>query len=126
MLRQKTKHCVFYSGTGTFRQVSYGKFTLITDQKHLVKTPEPKRDRAASSWQMTEVNSHVSILLPLHQVAYKHGNADTLSRVPSQADSHRNQISLAGFPLAGKYYYCKRSCSEVEADRVLKGIYLPL
>lgn len=77
---------MFYSGIGTFHQILYGKFTLITDQKHLVKTPEPKRDRAASSWQIMEVDSHVSILLPLHQVAYKHRNADTLSWVPLQAD----------------------------------------
>ena len=78
---------MFYSGIRTFHQILYGKFTLITDQKHLVKTPEPKRDRAASSWQITEVDSHVSFLLPLHQVAYKHRNADTLSWVPLQADS---------------------------------------
>lgn len=80
-------HWVFYSGIGTFHQILYRKFTLITDQKHLVKTPEPKRNRAASSWQITEVDSHVSILLPLHQVAYKHRNADTLSWAPLQANS---------------------------------------
>lgn len=95
---------MFYSGIGTFHQVLYGKFTLITDQKHLVKTPEPKRDRAASGWQITEVDSDVSILLPLHQVAYKHRNPDTLSRVPLHVDSDHNQISLAGFHLVGKYY----------------------
>lgn len=81
------KHWVFYSGIRTFHQILYGKFTLITDQKHVVKTPVPKKDRAASSWQMLEVHFHVSILLPLHQVAYKHRNADTLSWVPLPADN---------------------------------------
>lgn len=35
----------------------HGKFTLITDQKHLVKTPEARRDGAASSWQVPGVDS---------------------------------------------------------------------
>lgn len=80
------KHWVFYWEIGTFHPILYGKFTLITDQKHLVKTPEPRRDGAASSWQITEVGSRVGSVLPLHQVAHKHRDADTRSRVPLQAD----------------------------------------
>lgn len=52
VLREKTQRWVFYSGIGTFQHILHGKLTLITDQKHLVKTPEARRGRVASSWQV--------------------------------------------------------------------------
>lgn len=52
---------------------------LITDQKHLVKTPAARRDRAASSWQVSEVDSGGGIPLLWHQLGYKHPEADTFS-----------------------------------------------
>lgn len=60
---------------------------LITDQKRLVKTPEARRDRAASSWQVSEVDSGGGIPLPWHRVGYKHPEADTFSWVTLQAAS---------------------------------------
>lgn len=85
--REKTQRWVFYSGIRTFHPILHGKFTLITDQKRLVKTPEARRDRAASSWQVLGVESRGRIPLPWHQVGCKHPGADTFSWVPLQADS---------------------------------------
>lgn len=78
-LREKTQRWVFYSGIRTFQHILHGKLTLITDQKPFVKTPEARRDRAASSWQVSEVDSGGRIPLPWHQVGYKHPDSDTFS-----------------------------------------------
>lgn len=61
---------VFYSGIRTFQHILHGKLTLITEKKHLVKTPEARRGRAA--WQVLEVDSGGGIPLPWHRGGCKH------------------------------------------------------
>jgi len=54
-------------------------------------------------------------------------NTEVLTHSPDchcRLTVHHNHISLAGFPLVGKYYYCKISCREVEVDTVSKEIHL--
>lgn len=59
MLREKAQRWVLYSGIRTFHQILQGEFTLITDQNHLVKTPEGIEQPAAGRFQRwTLVESH--------------------------------------------------------------------
>lgn len=59
MLRDKAQRWVLYSGIRTFHQILQGEFTLITDQNHLVKTPEGIEQPAAGRFQRwTLVESH--------------------------------------------------------------------